>query len=58
MFTLVVSLGGVIEKGIFYFKIIGVIFSILTISSLTGIIAFLCIQGFYPEESKWNEDTK
>ena len=34
------------------------IFSILTISSLTGIIAFLCIQGFYPEESKWNEDTK
>jgi hypothetical protein len=55
---LVISLGGVIEKGIFQFKIIGSLFSILTISSLLGIIYFLYETGFHPEELKWNPDTK
>jgi hypothetical protein len=57
-FTLVISLGGVIEKGIFQFKIIGCVFSFLTISSLLGIIYFLYETGFYPEELKWNPDSK
>jgi len=50
IFTVTVSLGSVIDKGIFYFKIIGFIFSILTILSLFGIAVFLIDTGFYPEE--------
>jgi hypothetical protein len=57
-FTLILSLAGVIEKGIFHIKVIGCVFSFLTITSLLGIIYFLFETGFHPEELKWNPDSK
>lgn len=48
--TVTISLGGVIDRAIFYFKIVGFVFSILTIWSLFGISAFLISAGFFPEE--------
>lgn len=56
--TILVSLATQIDKAISYFRIIAMVFSVMTIFSLIGITAFLIGTGFYPEERQYNVDTK
>lgn len=50
IFTVVVSLGGPIDKAVPFFRFIGFGFSLMTVSSLIGIAMFLKSVGFNPEE--------
>ena len=49
-FTLVISLASPLDKGIWFFRVIGGILAILTISSIFGILLFLRDQSFHPDE--------
>ena len=49
MFTVLVSIATPIDRAISFFRVISIIFSVLTILSLIGITAFLIGTGFYPE---------
>lgn len=55
--AITISLGGVIDKGIFYFKIIGFVMAILTIWALFGITAYLVTAGFFPKKQIRIDDT-
>lgn len=37
-----------------YFRIVTIIFSLLTLASITGVTIFLYNQGFYPAVKEWN----
>jgi len=50
IFATVVSLAGPIDRAVPYFRYIGFVFSLMTISSLYGIATFLISTGFNPEE--------
>lgn len=51
-------MGGPLDLGIGYFKIVTALLSILTVSSLAGICFFLYVTGFMPEMEKYNLDKK
>jgi len=50
MWCLVISLGGPLDKSMFYFYIFTSLFSVLTICSLIGIIATLAANGINPQQ--------
>jgi hypothetical protein len=50
MWSVVVSLGGPLDKAMFYFYLFSTIFSVLTICSLIGIVASLAATGINPLE--------
>jgi hypothetical protein len=50
---IIVSLAGPLDRAMPYFKAVGFVFSIMTISSLYGISSFLLSTGFYPHEKKF-----
>ena len=50
IFTAVVSVGTPLDKSIFFFRIIGAIFAILTVTSIIGIFLFLTGSSFHPDE--------
>ena len=52
IWTIVVSLGGPLDKAMFYFYLFSAIFSFLTIGSLIGIVATLVHIGINPEEKE------
>jgi len=58
IFTGLVSIATPIDRAVSYFKIIAIIFSVLTILSIVGIVAFLIGTGFWPHEKQYNPDTQ
>jgi len=50
IFTSLVSLAVPIDKAMIYFRIVALVFSLLTIVSLFGMIAFIAESGFFPKE--------
>ena len=56
IFVIVVSMAGPIDRAVFYFKVIGFFFSLMTISTLIGITYFLVSTGFYPAKRDFIQD--
>jgi hypothetical protein len=48
MFTLILSIGGPIDKAVRNFKVISFFYTIFTISAMSAIIIILFNMGFYP----------
>ena len=58
IFTCLVSLSVPINRAMIYFRIVAFTFSILTMTSLFGMIAFVISSGLFPEEKTWNPTTE
>lgn len=56
--TVLTSIAAPIEKSISYFRIITVIYSILTILTLIGISAFMAENGLFPTQKHYDKDAK
>ena len=52
--TVLTSIAIPIDRAMSYFRIITIIFSFLTLASLTGIVLFLTNQGFYPPVKQYD----
>lgn len=52
--TVMISLSIPVDKGIGYFRFIGVVFGILMVLTVAGIIYFMVHTGFYAEQLKYN----
>ena len=54
-FTLLLSISAPIEKAMTYFRVIGVIFSVLVLACFAGVIGYMAATGMHAYEMHWVE---
>lgn len=57
LITIFISLTLPVEKGICYFRFVGVVFSVFTLITVIGIIYYMTQTGFYEQELVYNSVT-